>query len=48
MQENNGPIGVEEFLNIIALTLKANEKIREVSDVFDTDADIELELIKRK
>ena len=38
-QDNNGSIELDEFLNMMANRMKANEKIREVFEVFDTNDD---------
>ena len=38
-QDHNGTIELDEFLHMMANRLKANEKIREVFEVFDSDAD---------
>ena len=38
-QDNNGSIELDEFLTMMANRMKANEKIREVFEVFDTNDD---------
>ena len=38
-QDNNGSIELDEFLMMMANRMKANEKIREVFEVFDTNDD---------
>ena len=39
MQDNNGTIELDEFLSMMAIRMKANEKIKQVFDVFDKDCD---------
>ena len=39
LQDNNGTIELDEFLSMMAVRMKANEKIKQVFDVFDTDSD---------
>ena len=38
-QDNNGTIELDEFLSMMAMRMKANEKIKQVFDIFDTDCD---------
>ena len=38
-QDNNGTIELDEFLSMMAMRMKANEKIKQVFDFFDTDCD---------
>ena len=38
-QDNNGSIELDEFLTMMANRMKANEKIREVFEVFDANDD---------
>ena len=39
VQDNNGTIELDEFLSMMAMRMKANEKIKQVFDFFDTDCD---------
>ena len=38
-QDSNGIIDLEEFLSMMSIRMKANEKIKLVFDAFDTDWD---------
>ena len=38
-QDSNGTIDLEEFLCMMSIRMKANEKIKLVFDAFDTDCD---------
>ena len=38
-QDSNGTIHLEEFLSMMSIRMKANEKIKLVFNAFDTDCD---------